>query len=306
MLIHQIQATIGHTPLLAVPIAMPNDAHLFAKLEMFNPGGSIKDRLGEYLLSQAATRGDIGPHTTIIEPTAGNTGIGVALAAERRHLPVILVVPEKFSFEKQTLMKALGAKVVNTPSAAGIRGAIARAKALVAATPDSYSPMQFANPDNPGTYYHTLAPELLADLGDRPLAAFVAGAGSGGTFAGIAKYLQEQRPTIQTVVVQPAGSILDGQPAHAHKTEGIGVEFIPPFFTGLRIDQVQTIPDDAAFAQVRALAQTAGLFIGSSSGAAVAASINVAKNLPQGSNIVTVFPDGSERYLSENIYAEAE
>lgn len=304
MLIHSITELIGHTPLLDLPITVPHHSHIYAKLEMFNPGGSIKDRLGQYLIQDGIQRGLITDHTTIIEPTAGNTGIGLALATQRHHLPTILVVPAKFSYEKQTLMRALGATIVNTPASRGIKGAIAKAHELAAQLPDSFVPMQFENPANPATYYHTLAPELIADL-DAPIDAFVAGAGSGGTFAGIAKYLQEQNPHTQTVVVEPAGSILNGGPAHAHRTEGIGVEFIPPFFQDLTIDRTLTIPDADAFAQVRAMAQQHGLFIGSSSGAALAASLQVAQELPAHSHIVTVFPDSSERYMSEHIYDES-
>lgn len=239
--------------------------------------------------------------TTIIEPTAGNTGIGVALAAQQHRLPTILVVPEKFSFEKQQLMKALGATLINTPSDQGIKGAIQKARELAAKTPNSFVPMQFENPANPATYYHTLAPELVADV-PAQINAFVAGAGSGGTFAGIARYLKEQNSATRTVVVEPEGSILNGGPAHPHKTEGIGVEFIPPFFKDVQIDETLTISDNDAFDQVKQMAKTQGLFIGSSSGAALAASLKVANELPENSSIVTVFPDSSERYMSENIY----
>lgn len=269
---------------------------------MFNPGGSIKDRLGQYLIQDGIDKGKINDQTTIIEPTAGNTGIGVALAAQQHHLPTILVVPEKFSYEKQTLMRALGAKIVNTPSEGGIKEAIKKAREIESETPNSYVPMQFENPANPATYYHTLAPELIADLGDQGIDAFVAGAGSGGTFAGIAKYLKEQNPKTKSIVVEPEGSILNGGPAHSHRTEGIGVEFIPPFFQEVTIDETLTISDADAFEQVRQMAATQGLFIGSSSGAALAASLKVAKELPANSTIVTVFPDSSERYMSEHIY----
>ncbi|WP_125708548.1 PLP-dependent cysteine synthase family protein [Lacticaseibacillus porcinae] len=301
MLIKHIQETIGHTPLFELPIQTPNNVHIFAKLEMFNPGGSIKDRLGEYMLQDAERRGLLTANTTIIEPTAGNTGIGVALAAQARHLPVILVVPKHFSAEKQTLMKALGAKLINTPSDQGIVGAINKAEALAASIPDSFVPMQFKNPANPGTYYHTLGPEITQDL-HAPIAAFVAGAGSGGTFAGVAAYLKAEDPHTKVIAVEPEGSILNGGKPHPHRTEGIGVEFIPPFFKHLQIDKTLTIADDDAFAQVKNMAQTAGLFIGSSSGAALAASLQLAESLPAGSNIVTIFPDSAERYLSENIY----
>jgi len=303
MLINHVQQLIGNTPLIDLPITVPNGSHIYAKLEMFNPGGSIKDRLGTYLIQDGIKRGRINDSTTIIEPTAGNTGIGLALATQAHNLRTILVVPEKFSMEKQVLMQALGAEIVHTPSEQGIKGAIAKAEQLAEDIENSYVPMQFKNPANPAAYYHSLAPEILADL-SQPITAFVAGAGSGGTFAGIAAYLQEQDPATKAVVVEPAGSILNGGPAHAHRTEGIGVEFIPPFFEHLRIDQTLTISDDDAFAQVRQLARHHGLFVGSSSGAALAASLKLATTLPANSTIVTVFPDSSERYLSQNIYSK--
>ena len=302
MLIQSVSQLIGHTPMIDLHINVPHHSHIYAKLEMFNPGGSIKDRLGQYMIQDAIDHGKVTEgKTTIIEPTAGNTGIGVALAAQQHRLPTILVVPEKFSFEKQQLMKALGATLINTPSDQGIKGAIQKARELAAKTPNSFVPMQFENPANPATYYHTLAPELVADV-PAQINAFVAGAGSGGTFAGIARYLKEQNSATRTVVVEPEGSILNGGPAHLHKTEGIGVEFIPPFFKDVQIDETLTISDNDAFDQVKQMAKTQGLFIGSSSGAALAASLKVANELPENSSIVTVFPDSSERYMSENIY----
>lgn len=302
MLIQSVSQLIGHTPMIDLQINVPHHSHIYAKLEMFNPGGSIKDRLGQYMIQDAIDHGKVTEgKTTIIETTAGNTGIGVALAAQQHRLPTILVVPEKFSFEKQQLMKALGATLINTPSDQGIKGAIQKARELAAKTPNSFVPMQFENPANPATYYHTLAPELVADV-PAQINAFVAGAGSGGTFAGIARYLKEQNSATRTVVVEPEGSILNGGPAHLHKTEGIGVEFIPPFFKDVQIDETLTISDNDAFDQVKQMAKTQGLFIGSSSGAALAASLKVANELPENSSIVTVFPDSSERYMSENIY----
>lgn len=298
MLIQNIYQLIGQTPLLELQIPVPNKSRIFAKLEMFNPGGSIKDRLGQFLISDAWRKHLINQQTTIIEPTAGNTGIGLALAAQQYHLSTILVVPEKFSAEKQQLMKALGATIISTSSEKGIKGAIAKAKALASEIENSYLPMQFGNPANPETYYKTLGPEITDDLKDKKITAFVAGAGSGGTFAGVAKYLNEYDSTIQNVVVEPEGSILNGGPAHTHRTEGIGVEFIPPFFKDITIDYTLTISDDRAFQQVRYAAQHLGLFIGSSSGAALEASLRMAEKLPRHSNIVTVFPDSSERYMS--------
>lgn len=302
MLVHNTFNLIGQTPLMALPIDTPNQVTIYAKLEMFNPGGSIKDRLGMALVQRGIRLGKVDQQTTIIEPTAGNTGIGVALAGLKYHLPVKLVVPEKFSFEKQTLMRALGAEVINTPSEKGIKGAMAKANELAQQISNSYVPMQFGNPANPDIYQQTMGPEILADLAGRPIDAFVAGAGSGGTFAGVHKALRSVYPQLASYVVEPEGSILNGGAAHAHRTEGIGVEFIPPFFKGLGITGVQTISDDDAFYYVRWVAKHLGLFIGSSSGAALAASLAVAKELPQGANLVTVFPDSSERYLSEGIY----
>ncbi|WEV57113.1 PLP-dependent cysteine synthase family protein [Ligilactobacillus acidipiscis] len=301
MIIQSVSQLIGNTPLIDLQVNVPKNSHIYAKLEMFNPGGSVKDRLGQYMLQDGIDKGKINQKTTIIEPTAGNTGIGLALAASQYHLKTILVIPEKFSFEKQQLMKALGAKLVHTPSEDGIKGAIRKARKLAQETPNSYVPMQFENPANPATYYHTLGPEIVSEL-KQPITAFVAGAGSGGTFAGVAKYLQEKDADTKTIVVEPEGSILNGGPAHSHRIEGIGVEFVPPFFSDLQIDQTITVSDEDAFAEVRRMAQEQGLFIGSSSGAAIAASLKVAESLPENSTIVTIFPDSSERYMSENIY----
>lgn len=301
MIIQSVSQLIGNTPLIDLQVNVPKNSHIYAKLEMFNPGGSVKDRLGQYLLQDGVDKRKINQKTTIIESTAGNTGIGLALAATQPHLKTILVVPEKFSFEKQQLMKALGAKIVHTPSEDGIKGAIKKARELAQETPNSYVPMQFENSANPAAYYQTLGPELVAEL-KQPITAFVAGAGSGGTFAGVAKYLQEKDVATKTIVVEPEGSILNGGPAHSHRIEGIGVEFVPPFFADLQIDQTITISDEDAFAEVRRLAKEQGLFIGSSSGAALAASLKIAESLPENSTIVTIFPDSGERYLSENIY----
>lgn len=304
MIYENVSQLIGHTPLLKLNLKTPNNVKIYAKLEMFNPGGSIKDRMGEYLLADASEKGLLTKNTTIIEPTAGNTGIGLALAAQKRGLKTILVVPEKFSQEKQILMKALGATLVHTPSESGIKGAIKKAKELKEEIKDSYLPLQFENPANPKAYAETIAPEIEQELKANDLVptAFVAGAGSGGTFAGIAHYLKEKFPGLTATVVEPEGSILNGGKPHSHRTEGIGVEFIPPFFEMDKPDLVYTISDDEAFEEVSQMAKTQGLFIGSSSGAALAASLKLATKLPENSTTVTVFPDSSERYLSKNIY----
>ncbi|MDO4855176.1 MAG: cysteine synthase family protein [Limosilactobacillus gorillae] len=302
MLVQNVYQLIGHTPLLEIPIEVPNESHIFAKLEMYNPGGSIKDRLGMTLIEDGIAKGLIKETTTIIEPTAGNTGIGVALAATKHHLKTILVVPKHFSFEKQALMKALGATVINTPDEDAMAGATKRALQIAERIEDAYVPNQFTNFDNPHAYEHSLGPEIISDLDGRPIDAFVAGAGTGGTLVGTAKAIQSVSLNTYTVAVQPRGSILDNQPKGPHRTEGIGVEQVPPFFKDVRIDEVQTIPDEVAFGWVKRAAKDLGLLIGSSAGAALAASLKVAEKLPVGANIVTIFPDSSERYLSENIY----
>ncbi|AVI94891.1 cystathionine beta-synthase for the reverse transsulfuration pathway [Oenococcus oeni] len=302
MLINNLYQLIGKTPLLRLNVDVPNRSRIYAKLEMFNPGGSIKDRLGIALIAYGRKIGAVKEGTTIIEPTAGNTGIGLALAAQQYHLPVKLIVPEKFSFEKQTLMRALGAEVINTPAEDGIKGAIAKAQSLAKTIKNSYVPLQFQNPANPDIYYRTMGPEILQDLSGQKIDAFVAGSGSGGTFVGTTKFLQEHYPKMRAVTVEPEGSILNGGPEHPHRIEGIGVEFVPPFFDQIHVDQVKTISDDQAFEYVKWLAAHVGLFAGSSSGAALAASLQLAKELPSDSTIVTVFPDSSERYLSKGIY----
>jgi cysteine synthase A len=302
MLVNDIYQTIGNTPLLKLDITAPNDVNIYAKLEMFNPGGSVKDRLGVNLIEDGLKKGKIIKNTTIIEPTAGNTGIGVALAAQKYHLPVKLVVPEKFSQEKQILMKALGAQIIHTPSSQGITGAIKKAQELASEIENSYVPLQFKNPANPEAYYKTLGPEIIADLKGIDVNALVAGSGSGGTFVGVTQALQEKYPDMQAITVEPEGSILNGGVEHDHRIEGIGVEFVPPFFNSINIDSVETISDDIAFYYVKWLAKNQGVFAGSSSGAALAAALRVAESLPDNSNIVTIFPDSSERYLSKGIY----
>jgi O-acetylserine dependent cystathionine beta-synthase len=302
--IRSIKETIGNTPMLELThFPLPNGVRLFAKLEYFNPGGSIKDRLGMELIRDALETGKVKPGGTIIEPTAGNTGIGLALAALDSDLSVIFVVPEKFSTEKQELMRALGATVINTPTELGMAGAIAKCKELLAEIPGSYCPQQFANPANPATYYKTLGPEIWRQL-DGKVDVFVAGAGSGGTFMGTARFLKEKNPNVKTVIVEPQGSILNGGQPGPHRTEGIGMEFLPEFMDPSYFDAIHTVSDDDAFRRVRELARTEGLLVGSSSGAAFHATLLEAEAAPPGSHIVTVFPDSSERYLSKHIYRE--
>ncbi|MED1202298.1 PLP-dependent cysteine synthase family protein [Heyndrickxia acidicola] len=298
-----VHELIGNTPLVEITsFPLPEGVRLFAKLEYFNPGGSVKDRLGQYLLKRAFADGKLKEGGTIIEPTAGNTGIGLALAAIQFKVNAIFVVPEKFSMEKQTLMRALGARIVNTPTERGMAGAIAKAKELLDTIPDAFYPGQFQNAANPDTYYESLGPELYKDL-DGHIDIFIAGAGSGGTFMGTSRYLKEKIPHIKTVIVEPEGSILNGGKSGPHRTEGIGMEFLPPFMEKSYFDQIYTIPDDVAFARLADAARQEGLLVGSSSGAALEAALREAEQAKPGTNIVTIFADSSERYISSGIYS---
>ncbi|PGM58887.1 cysteine synthase family protein [Bacillus sp. AFS053548] len=302
--VKSVHELIGSTPLLEITtFPLPKGTRLFAKLEFCNPGGSVKDRLGMELLESALNEGKLEKGGTVIEPTAGNTGIGLALAAIKFGVNVIFVVPEKFSIEKQTLMKALGAKIVNTPTEDGMIGAIKKANELSKEIPNSFVPSQFSNEANPRTYYKTLGPELVDQL-DGKIDVFVAGAGSGGTFTGTAQYLKDKLQNVKTVIVEPEGSILNGGKPGSHDTEGIGMEFIPAFVDTNLFDEIHTVLDSNAFRLVKELATKEGLLVGSSSGAALYASLLEAKKAKPGSTIVTIFPDSSERYLSKNIYSE--
>ncbi|WRB76981.1 O-acetylserine-dependent cystathionine beta-synthase [Helicobacter pylori] len=304
MIITTMQDAIGRTPVFkftSKDYPIPTKSAIYAKLEHLNPGGSVKDRLGQYLIEEGFKTGKITSKTTIIEPTAGNTGIALALVVLKHHLKTIFVVPEKFSTEKQQIMRALGAKVINTPTSEGISGAIKKSKELAESIPDSYLPLQFENPNNPAAYYHTLAPEIVQELGVG-LTSFVAGIGSGGTFAGTARYLKERIPAIRLIGVEPEGSILNGGEPGSHEIEGIGVEFIPPFFANLDIDGFETISDEEGFSYTRELAKKNGLLVGSSSGAAFVAALKEAQRLPEGSQVLTIFPDVADRYLSKGIY----
>ncbi|KUP05801.1 cysteine synthase [Bacillus coahuilensis m2-6] len=300
--VKNVHELIGYTPVMEITqFPLPEGVRLFAKLEFYQPGGSIKDRLGVELLQEALETGKLLPGGTIIEPTAGNTGIGLALAAVHSDVRVMVVVPEKFSMEKQELMRALGAKVINTPTELGMKGAIAKAKELEQEIEGAYCPQQFQNPANPRTYYKTLGPELWEQL-DGHINVFVAGAGTGGTFMGTAKYLKEKNPSIKTVIVEPEGSVINGGQSGPHKTEGIGMEFIPDYMDRSYFESVHTVYDEDAFNRVKELAVKEGLLVGSSSGAALHAALIEAKKANPGTNIVTIFPDSSERYLSKKIY----
>ena len=296
-----MQELIGNTPLVRLTqLGLPADARLYAKLETYNPAGSVKDRVGKYMIDAAERDGLLRPGGTIIEATAGNTGLGIAFAALGRGYRVIFVVPTKFSQEKQTLMRALGAEILNTPREDGMLGAAAKAEELRASIPGAVMLGQFKNPANPLSHYETTGPEIYRDL-EGKIDCFVAGAGSGGTFTGVVKYLKEQNPAIRGVLADPLGSTIGGGEHADYDIEGIGNDFIPETMDISLVDQVIKISDTEAFAEVKELAAKEGLIVGTSSGAAVAAAKKLIENGARG-NIVTLLPDRGERYFSKHLY----
>lgn len=296
-----LKEAIGNTPMLKLQRADESvTSDIYAKLELFNPCGSVKDRVGYAMVEDAEKRGILKPGSVIIEATAGNTGIGVAFGALGKGYKVIFVVPLKFSPEKQTLMRMLGAEIVNTPTEGGMQGAIKKADELVASTPGAVSLGQFVNPENPAVHYRTTGPEIWRDMSGH-IDYFVAGAGSGGTFSGIVKYLKEQNPNIIAVLADPVGSTMGGGEHADYKIEGIGNDFIADTMDMSLVDRVVKVNDDQAYGQARELAHTEGVFAGSSSGAALYVAKQIARE-EKGKNIVTVFPDRGDRYFSEHLY----
>lgn len=281
-----------------------NAADIFVKLEYLTPGGSVKDRIGIGMIVRAEKAGLLKKGGTIIEPTAGNTGIALALAGVRMGYKVILCVPENYSMEKQEVMKALGGRVEVTPMDAGMKGAIERAEELAAGIPMSYVPQQFRNVFNTESHYETTGPEIFEQMDGR-VDAFVAGAGTGGTFTGIARYLRERLPDVYNVIVEPQGSILRGGEAGPHEVEGIGASsFIPPVLDMSLASEIMMVDDAPAFAMVRRLATEEGILGGSSAGANVDAALRVALKLGPGKRVVTLIPDAAERYMSKGIYSK--
>lgn len=287
---------IGNTPLVLLEHYSTDNVKIFAKLESYNLGGSIKDRLGKHLIEHALAEGNIHSGDTIVEATAGNTGIGLAIVANHYNINCVIFAPEGFSEEKMNIMKALGAEVRRTPRSEGMLGARQQAQSY-AEQYGAYYINQFENEENPQAYIHTLATEILEQCPD--ITYLIAGAGSGGTFTGIASVMKEHQ--VRNIIVEPEGSILAGGEAHAHDTEGIGVEKWPPFLKRDLIDDIKVISDQDAFTNVSGLALNEGILAGSSSGAALQAAIDVSKQIEQG-HIVVIFPDGSDRYMSKNIF----
>lgn len=299
--INDIRDIIGNTPLLKLNHLSPsNYVNIFAKLEYLNPGGSIKDRIGMEIIESAEKQGLLKPGHTIIEATAGNTGIGLAMATFEKGYRLIIVIPEKFSIEKQILMKALGAELIITPSSEGIEGAVTKANELAKQIPNSFMAKQFDNPANVAT--HRKTGKEIYDALDGKIDILVAGAGSGGTIIGIASYLKEKNPNIKIVLSDPVGSILGGGDEGTYKVEGIGNHFIPSIFDKSYIDEVEKISDDESMYFVRLLSKKEGVLAGSSSGAAVAGAIKQAYKAKVKTNIVVILPDRSDRYFSQNLY----
>ncbi|XBQ94791.1 cysteine synthase [Staphylococcus felis] len=287
---------IGYTPLVLLEHYSDENIQIYAKLEMYNPGGSIKDRLAKHLIEQAIESGKIHEGDTIVEATAGNTGIGLALVANHYHLNCIIFAPEGFSEEKIGIMRALGATIYRTPKSEGMMGARQAAKCY-ADEHQAYYTNQFETNDNPAAYQQTLAEEILKEVPD--ITHFVAGAGSGGTFSGVSEVFSKHQ--IKCLVVEPTGSILSGQPKGSHDIEGIGVEEWPRFLNKVWIDRIEVVSDRVAFQHVKDIARYEGILVGSSSGAALEGAIREAKRIRKG-KIVVVFPDGSDRYMSQKIF----
>lgn len=301
MYYNDIRELIGNTPLLKLnKLDYNKKVSIFAKLEFLNPGGSVKDRIGLSMIEQAEKEGVLKPGMRIIEATAGNTGIGIALAALNKGYEIVFIVPEKFSIEKIGIMKALGAKVIMTPIEEGMEGAISLAKNMVSSDPQAISLLQFENFANPEIHYETTGKEIFETL-KRPIDYLVSGAGSGGTVTGISRYLKEKYPMMQTVVADPVGSTMGGGIEGSYQIEGIGNHFIPQTMNLHYIDAFEKVTDDEAFFYVKELARKEGILVGTSSGAALAVAIRIANKIEKG-NIVTIFPDRGDRYLSKEIY----
>jgi cystathionine beta-synthase (O-acetyl-L-serine) len=311
--VDSVLETIGRTPLVRLQ-ETPGDVRIYAKLESFNPGASVKDRIGRYMLERMLERGDVPAGGTVIEPTAGNTGIGLAIAAGQLGLDAIFVVPERFSVEKQQLMSALDARVINTPTEDGMGGAIERAHELADELDDAVVPQQFSNPLNTEAHYETTAPEIYEAL-DGDVGAVVAGCGTAGTLMGLARYALEQDSTTHVTAVEPEGSLYgdlleDEREEGEYKIEGIGTHdpSTNELFDPKLVDEVQAVSDEAAHDELKRLAREEGHLVASSAGAASVAARRVARGIADGEieapheTVVTVFPDSSERYLSKGIY----
>ena len=293
---------VGQTPLVRLNNLIKKEgleADVLAKLEYFNPAGSVKDRIAKEMILDAMEKGLINENTTLIEPTSGNTGIGLSAVATSLNLKIIITMPETMSVERRNLMKAYGAELVLTPGSEGMKGAIAKAKELTSQIENSFIPGQFENPANPQAHYKTTGPEIYSQT-EGKVDIFVAGVGTGGTISGIGKYLKEQNPNVKVVAVEPASSpVLSTGKGGAHKIQGIGAGFVPDTLNTKIYDEIITVENEDAFASGKEIAKTEGILIGISSGAAIQAAKELAKREEnKGKTIVVLLPDGGDRYLS--------
>lgn len=293
---------VGQTPLVRLNNLIKKEgleADVLAKLEYFNPAGSVKDRIAKEMILDAMEKGSINENTTLIEPTSGNTGIGLSAVATSLNLKIIITMPETMSVERRNLMKAYGAELVLTPGSEGMKGAIAKAKELASQIENSFIPGQFENPANPQAHYKTTGPEIYSQT-EGKVDIFVAGVGTGGTISGIGKYLKEQNPNVKVVAVEPASSpILSTGKGGAHKIQGIGAGFVPDTLDTKIYDEIITVENEDAFASGKEVAKTEGILIGISSGAAIQAAKELAKREEnKGKTLVVLLPDGGDRYLS--------
>lgn len=301
-----IEELVGNTPLLALDrLGREYNCHarILAKLESFNPASSAKDRIARQMIADAEAEGKLSPGATIIEPTSGNTGIGLAAIGSAKGYRVIIVMPDTMSVERRLLMKAYGAEVVLTPGKEGMKGAIEKAEALAALTPNSFIPSQFDNPSNPKAHYMTTAPEIW-EATDGRLDAFVAGIGTGGSVSGCARYFKEKNPCIRVIGVEPSDSPLLSQgKAGPHAIQGIGANFVPKTLDTALLDEVQTVTKEDAYEMAREMACTEGILVGISSGAALSAAIGLAKKEEyKGKTVVVLLPDTGEHYLSAHLF----
>jgi len=294
-----ISELIGNTPMIRLGrIVPPDSAELLAKVEYFNPGGSVKDRICLAMIEDAESRGLLKKGSTIIEPTSGNTGIGLAMISAAKGYKCVLTMPETMSVERRQILKAYGAEIVLTPGAEGMSGAVRRAEDLSSKTPGSFMPQQFKNPANPEVHRRTTAAEILEATGGK-LDAFVAGVGTGGTITGVGEVLKAHNPAIRIIAVEPKKSpVLSGGKPGPHKIQGIGAGFVPEVLNRKIIDEIIQVDDNDAFETVRSLAKIEGLFVGVSSGAAVWAALEVGKSLGLQKRVIVILPDTGERYLS--------
>ncbi|MFD2170660.1 cysteine synthase A [Tumebacillus lipolyticus] len=300
---NNIAELIGQTPIIKLnTIGGPDDAEIYVKLESFNPGGSVKDRIAYSMIVEAEKAGEIKPGDTLVEPTSGNTGIGLAMMAAAKGYRAVLVMPDTMSVERRNLLRAYGAELVLTPGAEGMKGAIAKANALKEENPSWFIPQQFDNPANPKIHRETTAQEILAAF-DGQLDAFVAGVGTGGTLTGVGEVLKSSNPNIKVVAVEPSASpVLSGGQPGPHKIQGIGAGFVPSIMNTDQVDEIIQVENEIAFEYARRLAKDEGILVGISSGGNVYAALQIAQKLGKGKKVLTVAPSTGERYLSTALF----